>query len=404
MRIARLLATASCILLPASLALGSGIEVPMQSARAAGQADAFTAQADDASAIFYNPAGLTQIQGTQISVGALGLFPEFRFEANAGPDEAMRLPTLIPHVYVASDLGLDRWRFGIGVNDTYGINTDWGDKGPLRVLVDKAKLATFDIAPTAAYQLTDSLSVGVALNVIYGQLDLQRNVTLGPPPTPEGEFHLKGSDWAIGVTPSLLWKINEQNSIGAYYRSPYTLHFSGDAHLTGPGFQFGPTNAKENLTFPQSAGIGYAIRPVKPLKLEADAIWTDWHVVDQFRIHSQDPHFNNQAIPLDWKSGWTLRGGVQYDLTRHWTLRGGYAWSQNASPDSTFTPLVPDSNYHLFAAGIGYSTDNWAIDFAYEYIYRETRHIDGGNIYSPLLDGTWHNTMNGFMLTFTAKL
>lgn len=396
-------AVALLLLMPA-LALAGGIELPMQSARAAGQADAFTAQADDASAIFYNPAGLTQIQGTQISVGALGLFPHFQFDAKAGPDEAMNLSTLVPHFYVASDLGLERWRFGLGVDNTFGINEDWGSKGPLRTLVDRATLATFNIAPTAAYQLTDSLSVGVAVNVVYGQLDLRRNVTLGPPPTPEGQFHLKGTDWASGVTPSLLWKITPQHSIGAYYRSPFTLGFTGHAHLTGPGFGFGPSSASENLTFPQSAGIGYAFRPIDPLKLEVDAIWTDWHSADQFRIHSPDAHFNNQTIPLDWKSGWTLRGGVQYDITRHWTVRGGYAWSQNASPESTFTPLVPDSNYHLFAAGVGYNADNWALDLAYEFIYRETRHIDGSNIYSPLLDGTWHNTMQGLMITFTAKL
>src|SRR5947209_1056371 len=56
-------------------ARGGAIEVPMQSSKAAAQADAFTAQADDPSAIYYNPAGLTQLHGTQMTVGAFFLQP-----------------------------------------------------------------------------------------------------------------------------------------------------------------------------------------------------------------------------------------------------------------------------------------------------------------------------------------
>src|SRR4051794_23268608 len=101
--------------LSARPALGGGLEVPMQGARAAGQADAFVAQADDPSAIHYNPAGLTQLRGTNVSVGAMGLFPAWTFDADSGPDQSMYLPSVLPHVYAASDFGLDRWRFGFGL-------------------------------------------------------------------------------------------------------------------------------------------------------------------------------------------------------------------------------------------------------------------------------------------------
>src|SRR5580704_17317249 len=100
---------------------GGGIEVPMQGGAAAGQADAFTAQADDASAIFYNPAGLTQLEGTNISAGAYLLQPEFHFEGN-NSEERENLPSVLPHLYAESDLNLDKWRFGLGINDVYGIN------------------------------------------------------------------------------------------------------------------------------------------------------------------------------------------------------------------------------------------------------------------------------------------
>ena len=387
-----------------SPAFGGGIEVPMQSASAAGQADAFTAQADDASAIFYNPAGLTQLHGTNISAGAYLLQPEYHFEGVNGSNQRMSLPSFLPHLYVESDLGTDRWRFGLGLNNAYGINEDYGNKGVLNTLVDEAQLSVINIAPTAAYKIDDHLSVGMAFNIYYGDLLLTRNVIVAAPPVPEAHFHYRGDAVAFGVTPSVLWKINDRNSIGAYYRSPFSLDFDGHASLYVPGpALIGPSNAKASLAFPQSVGVGYAYRPIQPLKLEADVIWTDWHAVKQLTFNSSDPHFNGQTLPAHWDSGFTYRLGAEYKLNDDWTLRTGYAYSRDAVPTSTFSPIVPDSNYHLFAVGVGYSAARWGIDVAGNYIYRERHHVSN-DVNSPTVDGEWSNEMFGLMTTFTLKL
>jgi long-chain fatty acid transport protein len=383
-------------------AWGGAIEVPMQSSKAAGQADAFTAQADDPSAIFYNPSGLTQIQGTQFSAGAYYLQPFFHFKGDDGSNERMNLPTVIPHLYAESDFDLERWRYGIGVSGQYGINEDWGNKGPLRTLDDKAQLSVANIAPTIAYQVDQRFSIGVAFNVYYGTLNLERNVILAAPPVPEGHFRLKGSAFAYGVTPGVMYKINDQNQIGAYYRSPFTLDFHGKARVSSTVIpEIGPSRATESLNFPQSVGLGYAMRPNDRLTLETDVIWTDWHTVDQLRIHSADPHFNAQTLPADWKSGFTLRIGGQYQLSQHWILRGGYAYGQNSVPDSTFSPLVPDNSYNLYAAGIGYTTDDWGLDLAFNFIDRGSHRVEN-SVAAP--NGTWGNQFYGLMLTLTVKL
>jgi long-chain fatty acid transport protein len=386
------------------LLFGGGIEVPMQDARSLGQADAFTAQADDPSAIFYNPAGLTQLKGTSVSAGAFYLQPEFRLQGADGTNQSMRLPSVLPHVYAETDAGTSRWRFGFGIDNTYGINEDWGNTGQLSTLVDEAQLSVINLAPTVAYEVNPNFSLGLAFNIYYGDLLLTRQVILGPPPYPQGQFHLRGSAVAFGVTPGLMWKINKQSTIGAYYRSPFSLDFNGTAQLKIPGgSEVGPSGAQAALEFPQSAGVGYAFRPVQRLKLEADVIWTDWHAVSELQIQSHNPDFNNQTLPAHWISGFTFRGGAQYDLTDNWSLRAGYAYSQNAVPNSTFSPLVPDSNYHLFALGGGYSTPRWDLNLAATYIYRETHDVSG-SVDSPLVDGTWNNHMYGLMATFTYRL
>jgi long-chain fatty acid transport protein len=380
-------------------AFGGAIDVPQMGTRGAAQADAFSAQADDATAIFYNPAGLTQLHGTNLSAGVTMFFPDWHFQGTSGASQSMYLSSYLPNLYAESDFGLENWRFGIGLNNPFGLNENWGSTGQLSFLVTKAHLFTFNLAPTVAYRINDQLSIGVGLNIYWADLELNRQVMVAPPPTPLGQFHFHGHDTAVGVTPGLLWKIDQHNTVGVVYRSPFEMNFTGNASVKTPGVpEVGPSQTSANLKYPQQITVAYALRPVEPLKLETDVEWTDWHVVKQLTVTSGNPAFN-QVLKSDWMSGFTFRFGAQYDLTSRLALRAGYAYGQNAVPASTFSPLVPDSNYNLFAAGIGYKISQClSVDAAYQYIYRENRHISG-NIYSPLTDGKWTNTFNTFVIS-----
>lgn len=388
----------------ATTARGGAIDVPMQSAKAAGMADAFTAQADDPSAIFYNPAGLTQLKGTNFSGGIYLLQADWGFEGDAGTNETMSLLTLLPHLYAESDFGTKNWRFGIGVTNVFGLNEDWGDDGALRFIVDEAQLSVLNIAPTVAYKFGDHFSLGMAFNAYYGSLKLKRNMVLGAPPTPEGKFDYEGDDFAFGVTPGLLWKINDRHSIGAYYRSPFKLDFDGDAEVKMSGNPVvGPSDAEAALEFPQSIGIGYAFKPIKPWTVEADVVWTDWESVNELKFSSSNPAFDGQAIPAEWNSGFTYRLGTNYQINDKWAVRAGYAYSQSAIPNATYSPIVPDADYHLFSLGVGYATPRWGIDVSGQYIHREDRHVSG-SVNSPTVDGDWTNDFVGLMATLSFKL
>ena len=391
------------VLVSAASALAGGIDVPQQGARADGQAEAFAAQADDASAIYYNPSGLTNLHGTVYTGGASLYFPSWEFHGANGQEQGMHLPSILPYGYLSTDLGLEKFRFGFGLNNNFGLNEDWGTSGSLSTLVQRAHVYNINFAPTVAFEINDHLSIGAAMNVFYGQLEEYRSVALGPPPTPMGNFHFRGQDWALGTTPGITWKINDQNTLAAVYRSGFKMDYSGKARVGAGGHTLvGPSHTWAEEDFPQSATLAYAVRPVDRLKLEADVVWTDWHVVKNVTLSSDNPAFN-QKIPSDWKSGFEYRLGAQYDLTQHWTVRGGYAFGQNAIPSSTLDPLVPDSNYHLLSAGVGYSQNNWSIDAAYQFIFRETRHV-GDSIYGSQVNGTWDNHFNELLLSLTIKI
>lgn len=397
-------ATAAVVLLCASsYAFGGAFEVLQQGARATGQAEAFAAQADDASAIWYNPAGLTQLHGSSVEAGGYIVLPDYHFHGTQG-DASMHQYSFLPHFYAESDFGLEKFRFGLGINNVFGLRESWGQTGPLQSLMTRGHLYTINMEPTVAYEVVDGLSVGVGLNVYYASLDLEHSQILGAPPTPMGYFRLHGDDYAFGASPGVMWKVDERNTLAAFYHSPFTLDIGAQASIEARGIpSIGPSSATAPIKIPQIAGIGYAVRPILPWKLEADVVWSNWHTLQQIKLQSPNPAFNNAMILTRYHDSWSFRFGTQYDLDSHWSIRGGYAYGNSAVPASTFSPLVPDSNYHLFSVGLGYQTNNWSIDAAYLFIYRETRNI-GDGINAPHVDGSWNTNMMGFMVTAGIKL
>ena len=126
-------------LMASTSALALGFRNPDQDARATGQGEAFVAQADDASAIYYNPAGLTQLKGTEITSGAYLVISRHPFSWR-GSGAEMNTMAFLPHFYAATDFGATQspWRFGLGVNVPFGNAAEYWDAGPFRYLVTQA--------------------------------------------------------------------------------------------------------------------------------------------------------------------------------------------------------------------------------------------------------------------------
>jgi long-chain fatty acid transport protein len=260
--------------LPQVFALG--FRNPDQDARATGQGEAFVAQADDASAIYYNPGGLTQIQGTEITSGGMVDFPEAHLKGT-GPAGQMNDMAFLPHLYISTDFGLTNspWRVGLGFNVPFGQAADYSRNGPFRYIVTSASLAVFNIEPTVAFKVNDHLSLGAGLNIYEATTDLRQHVAIPIPGAPDGQFHFYGDGLSFGATAGLMYKITPQHTVGVVYRSPFTVGFDGNASLnTELGTQ--AKSAHSSINFPQSVAGGYAFRPIKKLKLEVDSEWTNW--------------------------------------------------------------------------------------------------------------------------------
>lgn len=329
------LAGVALLMFNESLALANGFQINSQGAKAAAQGDAFTAQADDPSAIYYNPAGLTQLQGTQISAGVYAIFPDFQFQG-ISDHEQMNDPSYVPHLYTVTDLGLANWRFGLGVNDVFGLNEDWGDTGSLTRSVTNADLRILNIAPTVAYRVDEHFCLGVGLDVYAGDVELNNKIPF--PGSTDSSIRVKGSDTAFGLTAGTLWSINPRHSIGLVYRSPFQMDFDGSSQIDRAGqSSIGPVDTRERLDLPQVVTVGYAYRPVERLTLEFDVQWTNWDTLNQSFITSGDPIFNSlPPIRFEYHDSFAYRFGAQYRLDPTWRGAAGTSITKVRFPIKPF--------------------------------------------------------------------
>lgn len=386
-----------------------GFRNPDQGARATGQGEAFVAQADDATAIHYNPAGLTQLAGTHIASGGYLVFRDIEFSGALGADK-LNDPAFTPNLFVATDLGQERWRYGLGVNIPFGNSMDWGD-GPFSLILREASLIVYNFAPTVACRINDHLSLGVGLNLYYGDTELQFDFS---PLLPGSRARFEGDGSAVGATIGLLWKLNEQHAFGFVYRSPFEIAFDGDARVSNAGPFTTRASAEADIEFPQQVVVGYAFRPTPKLKLEVNVDWTNWDTLNTVRLATTDPVIAGDprtTIPFNWLDSFYYEFGAQYDLTDRWVVRAGYIFSENSVPTDTFSPNLPDADRHVFSVGVGYDSREPVlgnvlvhVDLAYQYALSEDRRIPSfASSASPFVDGTWESQSHAVMLTTSLK-
>jgi len=222
-------------------AFGEGFRLPYQGTAAAGQGEAFIAQADDPSALHYNPAGLTQVRRVQVYAGANFITGKFSFTNPTGAtaEGDLRQDVVMPppaHVYVTAnleDLGfssLGPLVVGIGLTSPYGLGARWPNSGPFAAVVTDATLPLLDIKPTLAYKIHDIFSFGGGLD-IYTFSDLigeGQGELIAHSGGTKTEFN--GIDTAFGFNVSGLLTLlpnkhgKPQLNFGLVYRSGTTLN------------------------------------------------------------------------------------------------------------------------------------------------------------------------------------
>jgi long-chain fatty acid transport protein len=372
-------AVAVLALVAAGEAKAAGISLDLHSARAVGMAGSVVGFIDDASAIYFNPAGIAQGQGIDFMVGITGIVPLFNATAANGVQTSGN-HTLIPPPHIFATYGIsDEVTVGIGVFTPYGLSLGWPDGYPGRYIVTQVSEKLYDINPTVAFHFGPVRFAGGA-QIVRATVELQRNINLGTNnpnvyTPPEPAVDLGAAAWGFGGNAGIQVDIIEKVlQVGAAYRSRVFYNFnSGQAHFSNipPQFQgqLYDQTGTTNFTTPDTVAVGFAYKPMPCLTLDADFTYFAWQVFQSIALSFPATPTLNSVEAKNWHHTWNYRVGAEWVIDEHWALRGGILLDPTPSPTATLQPDVPDSTRINFAGGIGWRSGAFHVDVGAQWIY-----------------------------------
>jgi long-chain fatty acid transport protein len=340
-------------------ARAGGFNVDEQDARATGRAAAVTADPENASAIYYNPAGIALLEGLHVMVGASWVLPSAEFTAAEGglKTAAEEVSFVLPQVYVSGRLS-EVVALGLGVaTSPFGLALDWPATSPGREEVRQAELRTFFITPTLGLQLSrwvPGLSLGAGVDLVPSSVRLTRDILFGGD---VGGAALSGEAFGVGARAGVLYRPPALSSwsFGLTYRSPIALDFTGEADFDAPApyrDRLPPDGDVEtSVTLPQTLVLGVLFAPVPEWELEVDAAYRGWSSYD--RLDIKLPHGEITSANKDWEDTLTLRVGTEYTFAQRWSARLGFIWDPTPVPATTLDFQLPDADRIDLTAGFG---------------------------------------------------
>ncbi len=409
-------------------AFSSGFFLIEQSVSAMGTAYGSGASGgEDASTIWFNPAGMTRICGNQFVGGIHTVIPVADYDdkgseaitAFTGPQAGP--PTAYQELDAYKDKGNDDGRdggeiaavansyfsaqindclwVGLGVTSPYGLVTDYKDNWRGRYHAIRSSVLTINLNPSVAWRVNNQFSIGAGFNAMYMHAKLTNAVDFGlitqyatgnaaafgmAPQEDDGKVELKGNSWAFGWNVGALWEPCCGTRIGASYRSEVKHKLNGKEKFkdvpaqirTVPALaalndQFQDTGTRATVKLPMQASIS-AYREVNPCwAVMGDITWTNWDVLQELRFTFDNENQADGVTTFDWRDTFRYSLGTTYRPNCCWILRAGFAYDQSPIKNEELrTPRVPDEDRIWTTVGFGYNINECLrVDVGYAHIF-----------------------------------
>jgi len=383
-------------------ALPNGLNLNSIGTKALSMGGAFVGLADDFSTIYWNPAGIAQFDKQYFGFYGVDILPTGTYKlspdipgigeftlVNAKTERKHYLAGMVAYYYPVSE----NMVAGFGIYTPSGLGASW-DSADFAVLSNndptvewKSKIGVVTFAPAIAYKVNDQLSVGVALNINYGMFDVSMyaGATEAPLPVVDlGQYEETMNGWGYGATFGVLYKATEKISVGATFRTASTVKFSGEATISNLPLLGANSESvlDREVTWPMWLAGGVAFRPLDELVLTADLQWTQWSKIDVIETTYKDTFWTlmmeesgDDKRPMHWENALQVRFGAEYWMN-NLAFRAGYYYDPSPAPDNTMNVLLPNYNFHVFTAGVGYNLNGLQIDFSIEYLIGKERNVD----------------------------
>lgn len=373
---------ATGMLAMSATAIASGFALNEQSGSGLGNAYAGgAASAEDASTVYFNPAGMTKIKGSQLVVALHAIKPTVNFSNNGstsalGTDnggDAGRL-ALVPNFYYVTDINQE-WKFGVGVNSPFGAKTLYNSTWIGRNLAIDSDLQTVNINPSVSYKFNDMVSLGAGIDAQYAKAVLSKSGnTLG-------EVKVTGDNWAYGWNIGTLIQVNQELRIGAAYRSSIKHTLKGDVTFANAPAYNGKGSAE--LEVPDSLSISFVDSISPQWEIMGDITLTKWSTFKNLDIiRTSGTTYPGEQTPLshtpeNWTDTYRYSLGATHRYNDAWKVRIGLAYDQSPMSAQDRTPRIPDSDRTWLALGGQYKVSSEStLDFGYAHIYMKDSTLD----------------------------
>ncbi len=391
-------------LVPAQL-LASGFVVYNQDAKADGMATAVTSSIDNPSAVFYNPALLTDQPGFGVSISDTMIMADrsFKDSATGVTTDAKKQTNHVPSLF--AKYTRDRWSVGIGIYNPFGLSNDWGNTWVGRYSATYSELKALFVTPTVAYKFNDSVSVGFGASYVDSSVDLRSAIPLTP--YPDGQAKLSGDGYGVGVNAGIAIKLPRDFTLSFTARSPIKIRYDGTASFSTVNDlvfktlipQLRDTGVSTTITLPWQVTGGLAKR-FGALTLETDVVYIGWSTIDSYTARFDDGR-PSVTYRKDWNNAFSFAIGANYQWSQSFETQLGYMYDMSPVPERTMTPDLPDANKHIVTGGIGYRKGPFKANLAYQATFFQKVNSTGNIVGAPA--GTYDQFLQMvlFTLSFT---
>ena len=392
----------SLVLFP-SMVLSLGYRNPSLEPRADGMASAVAVDTKSPSIIYFNPAGLSYLEGTVMAFGVDLIIPKYSHQNGTVITNTQSQLFAIPDFYIGYKPENQNFAFGLAINAPYGLGINWGADSFAQLDIVKASLNLINIQPTISFLFTKHLSVGVGVNFNVGTLDSRNKVDMGQVIGAgfltgslfDSRFKGKGFETTLNL--GVIWKPIDTLTFGTSFKTGKNLVFEGDLNLTNlpitpPIFTSDSASykAKTTLVIPPIVNWGIAYDVLSNLKVEFDVDWTKWSTFQNQTLNVTDNPLLSQTIARNWNDSMMYSIGSEWYAKDWLAIRFGYTYGEKSIPDATLEPSIPDTNRHVIAAGVGIKYKKYLINLAYNAVISQANSASNSILFPYAnLNGTY---------------
>ena len=364
-----------------------GYAIPPQTAKSESMGGVATAGVDDPSAVYVNPAALTNIGGNQLMTGLTYVNTVSSISNSGVKSRNLHDDDFLPNIFANYHIPNTNVALGIGSYTPFGLATSYRPDAFTRYAAVRSELRTIFVTPSIAWEPAPYLSVGGGVSFVHSSALLSRAIFFGP--FGDGKIRITDTSNSYAYNLGLLVKPYSQLRLGLTYRSKVNLEFDSAnvafVDAAGAGGSLTRTRATGiNVPLPSmiNFGIHWQVEPSWELEFQYDFV--RWSEFDNLKAKFPTPlpgllggfPISGFFIPQNWKDASTLRFGTSYKLNHSLEARAGFALEETPIPARTLGPLIPGADYFSLTAGLGYKWNAINLDLGYMAVFYKSRRVN----------------------------